>query len=130
LRAPACSALRRRWHTAVNLPWTGTTFRARSTTIPSSAFVVVTTGLNPISIPLASLLQPSPPACRLLVTPDLTMLALSSAGTINTQLAIPDSVAIAGIQLHQQLVLLEFNASLSIVQNTSSNALILTIGSF
>jgi hypothetical protein len=116
--------------TATNLPWTGTTFRARSTTIPSSAFVVTATGFAPTSIPLASLLSPSPAACNLLVVPDLTALAVSSAGTIDTQLPIPNSVAIAGLLLHQQLVLLEFDQSLSIVESTSSNAIRLTIGAF
>jgi trimeric autotransporter adhesin len=117
-------------YTATSLPWIGTTFRARSTTIPSLALVGVTTGFAPISIPLASLLPPSAPACNLLVTPDLTELVFASTGAIDTQLAIPDSVAIAGLQLHQQLLLLEFDPSLAFVGSSSSNSLRLVIGAF
>jgi hypothetical protein len=117
-------------YTATNLPWIGTTFRARSTTIPALAVVVVVTGFLPISVPLASLLPPSPSACNLLVTPDLLSLALSTTGTIDAQLPIANSVAIVGLQLHQQLVLFELDPSLAFIENTSSNALTLTIGAF
>jgi hypothetical protein len=117
-------------YAATNLPWIGTTFRARSTTIPSFAFVVVATGFTPISIPLSSLLPPSPPACNLLVTPDSVEVTISNAGAVDTQLVIPNSVALAGLQLHQQLVLLEVDPSLVFLENTSSNALSLTIGAF
>jgi hypothetical protein len=115
-------------YSATNLPWIGTMFRARSTTIPSLALVVVATGLTQISVPLSSLLPLSPPTCNLLVTPDLYELAVATAGTIDTQLAIPDIVALAGLQLYQQLVLLEVDPNLLFLENTSSNALTLTIG--
>ena len=119
-------------YTAINLPWIGTTFRANSTTIPSFAFVVVATGFTATSIPLGGLLPLSPPACNLLVTPDLYEWnrTITSTGTIHTQLAIPDSVALAGLQLRQQLVLLEVDQNLFFVESTSSNALTLTIGAF
>ena len=119
-------------YTAINLPWIGTTFRARSTTIPSFALVVVATGSTTTSIPLANLLPLSPPACNLQVTPDLHEWnrTVSSAGIIDTQLAIPGSVALAGLQLHQQLILLEVDQNLVVLESTSSNALTLTIGAF
>jgi hypothetical protein len=117
-------------YAATNLPWIGTTFRARSTTIPTFAFVAVVTGFTPISISLSSLLPPSPPACNLLITPDSVEVTISNAGAVDTQLAIPNSVALASLQLHQQLILLEVDPSLVFLENTSSNALSLTIGAF
>jgi hypothetical protein len=108
----------------------GTTFRARSTTIPSFAFVAVITGLSTQNLPLSAILPPSPVGCSLLATPDAVDFTISNAGTVDTQLLLPNNVSLAGLQLHQQLVLLEVDLSFTFLQNTSSNALSLTIGAF
>jgi hypothetical protein len=117
-------------YSATNLPWVGTTFRARSTTIPSFAFVAVITGLSTQNLPLSAILPPSPVGCSLLATPDAVDFTISNAGTVDTQLLLPNNVSLAGLQLHQQLVLLEVDLSFTFLQNTSSNALSLTIGAF
>ncbi len=115
---------------ARNLPWIGSTFRARSTTIPSFAFVVVATGFNTTNLPLASFLPLSPPACNLLVTDDFTEWTVSNAGAVDTSLPIPNSVALAGLTLHQQLVLLEVDPSLAFLESTASNSIAITVGAF
>jgi trimeric autotransporter adhesin len=117
-------------YTVRSLPWIGATFRARSTTVPQSAFVVVVTGFSPVSLPLAGLLPPSQPACNLLVSPDDLVVMLSNAGTVDTAIAIPNHQALVGLTLHQQLVLLEFDQGFAFVDNTSSNSLALVVGSF
>lgn len=43
-------------------------------------------------------------------------------------MAIPDTLAVVGYQLHQQLLLLEVDQNLQFVANTSSNAITLTVG--
>lgn len=63
-------------------------------------------------------------------TPDAVDVTVSNAGTVNTQLVLPNNVALAGLQMYQQLVLLEVDLNLDFLQNTSSNALALTIGAF
>jgi hypothetical protein len=115
-------------YSPTNLPWIGGTYRARSTTIPASAFVVVATGLASTNVPLASLLPLTPPGCSLLVTPDVLEWTASNAGTVDTQLPIPDTLVLVGLQFLQQLVLLEVDQNLQFVENTSSNAIALTVG--
>ena len=117
-------------YVATSLPWIGATFRARGRSIPPLALVVVATGFTPISIPLGTLLPHSPAACNLLVTPDLFEVAVSTTGSLATQLAIPDSPSLVGLQVLQQLVLLEVDPNLVFGESTSSNALQLTLGAF
>jgi hypothetical protein len=117
-------------YAAASLPWIGSTFFARSTTLPQSAIVVVVTGFAPANVPLAAVLPPSQPACSLLVSPDVLFPTLSNVGTVDVALAIPNSLTLVGLPLYQQLVSLEFDPSFAFVDNTSSNALALTIGSF
>jgi hypothetical protein len=64
------------------------------------------------------------------VSPDVLFPTLSNVGTVDVALAIPNSLTLVGLPLYQQLVSLEFDPSFAFVDNTSSNALALTIGSF
>jgi hypothetical protein len=112
------------------LPWIGSTFRGRSTSIPTPSIVAVVTGLAAMNLPLNSLLPPSPLGCNLLVTPDLVEIATSISGTVDTALPIPNNPTLVGITLFQQLVLAEVGPNLTFVEITSSNSLALTIGMF
>lgn len=80
----------------------------------SPAFVVVITGVAAIDTPLTSLLPPAPPACNLLVTPDVLEAAFSGTGSIDTQWVIPNSFGLVGFRIRKQLVLLEVDPSLVI----------------
>jgi hypothetical protein len=113
-----------------NLPWTGSTLRRRGTGLPPLALAVTVTGFSATSIPSALALPPSPAACTLWASPDLTEFALVTAGTLDVKLPLPDDPALAGLVLRQQLVLLEVNAQLQFAQNTVSNALTATVGMF
>ncbi|MFN9306725.1 MAG: hypothetical protein ACK6DT_11755 [Planctomycetota bacterium] len=117
-------------YTARSLPWTGSTYRTRGTGLPSFAFVAVVNGFSATSIPLAAVLPPSPVGCAVLASPDVVDVAISNAGTVDVQLALPNTPSLAGIVLHQQLVALEVDGNLNFVQNTSTNALVATIGTF
>ena len=112
------------------MPWTGATFRARGTGLPSVAFVATVTGFSAINLPLAAVLSPSPAACGLYVSPDVVDVTIPVAGAVDTQIAIPNTPSLAGVQLRQQLVALEVDAGLNLLQNTSTNALALTVGAF
>ncbi len=111
-------------YTALNAPWTGSTFRARGAHLAQQAVVAVATGFSRTSVPLAAILPPSPRFCELLVFPDLVDVTPAVAGTVDTQLAIPDVASLAGLVLYQQLVVLATQPA----ENTSSNALMLTLG--
>ena len=117
-------------YAALTQPWTGAAYRTRGTGLPAFAFVAVVTGFAATAIPLAAVLPPSPAGCTLLAAPDVVDIALATAGTVDAQLALPNTSALAGVALHQQLVALELDAQLNFVQNTSTNALVATIGTF
>jgi trimeric autotransporter adhesin len=112
-------------------PWLGSTFQARGTGLPSTALAVVATGFSTVSVPLAAVLPPSPAACTLATAPDLIAVQLPSGGVLDTTLALPNAPTLVGAVLYQQLVLLELDpVTFATVQNTVSNRLTLTTGTF
>jgi len=115
---------------AVTLPWAGSVYRTRGTGLPTLAFVARVTGLGTTSLLLGSVLPPSPAGCSLLVTPDLVDAVLTTTGTVDAQLALPNAASLAGLVLHQQFVALQVDALGNLVQNTSTNRLTATVGTF
>lgn len=110
---------------AVNLPFAGGTFRSTATGMTSSSLAVHAIGLQPLGqqLPLAA------PGCLALVDPILTRLVATSAGRCETALALPNSVALAGLNVLTQVVQLELDASgLHLVGTSATNGLVLTIG--
>jgi hypothetical protein len=61
-------------------------------------------------------------------SPDVVEIAISNAGAVDAQLALPNTPSLAAIVLHQQLVALEFDDNRNFEHNTSTNALVATIG--
>jgi hypothetical protein len=116
--------------TATTLPWTGSTFRAVATGMPAQALVLSVYGFTPVSIPIASVLPQGLPGCDIHMLPDFIDVLLPAAGAVQTQLAVPDDVALAGLVLHHFVVPFEVDATLQVLAITSSNALTLTMGSF
>ena len=115
---------------ATTMPWTGSIYRTRGTGLPSLAVVAVVNGFSTASVPLAAVLPPSPAACSLLVSPDVVDAVLTTTGLVDAQIVLPNVPSLAGTVLHQQLVALQLDALGSIVQNTSTNRLTATVGTF
>ena len=92
--------------------------------------LLIVLGLFPASIPLSSILPQGVAGCSLLARPDLLDLHIPTAGGLQTQIAIPNTVALAGRLLHQQVVPVELGLLGNITAITSTNTLTLTIGSF
>ena len=115
---------------ATSLPWIGSTFRSVATGMPAPALALRVFGFSAISIPMPAILPQGVPGCTLLVSPDLLDVYLPAAGIVQTQLVIPNTVALAGVVLHQQVVPIERSGTDSITALTGTNALTLTIGSF
>ncbi len=115
--------------TANTLPWTGSTFRATATGMPASGFGVAVFGFGALSVPLISLLAPALPGCNLLATPTVLQAhVLGGSGALATALAVPDSMALAGITLFEQVVALATDAAGTLTQATSTNALQFVVG--
>jgi hypothetical protein len=115
--------------TATSLPWTGSTFTSLGTGMPVNGLALSVLGLSTVSIPLPLILPQGVAGCTLLVSPDLLDLLLPSAGTAQARFAIPNTVALAGQLVHEQVVPFELGA-LGITALTSTNALTMTIGTW
>ena len=113
-----------------SLPWIGSTFRSVATGMPASGLAVGVLGLSTASIPMTAVLPQGVPGCTLLVSPDLLELYVPVAGSVTTQLAIPNSVALTGGILYQQVVPIELSGIGSITALTATNGLTLFLGTF
>lgn len=116
--------------TAQSLPWIGSTFRARGEGLPGLALVSIVYGLSPLSLSLAAVLPQGQPGCELLVAPDFVTFALCTNGTVDTELSLPDSLALVGLPFFHQLNPFEIDPSLTILAVTASNALRMQIGAW
>ncbi|MEO6593619.1 MAG: hypothetical protein ABIP94_02575 [Planctomycetota bacterium] len=108
--------------TAASLPWTGSTFRAQATGMPANSLVLMVRGLAPVAIGLPTILPQGQAGFDLFF--------VAAPGTLQTSIAIPDTVVLANQVLHQQIVPAELDALGNIAALTSTNALTLTIGTF
>jgi hypothetical protein len=116
-------------YSALNMPWTGSTYLARGTGLAAFALVAMVTGFRDMSMPLNAFLS-SPSGCLLLASPDSVDFTMSISGVVDTRLVVPNTTLLAGAVLHQQLVVFETDPALGPVQVTSSNALTVTLGVF
>jgi hypothetical protein len=89
----------------------------------------VTTGSGVSNIVVAAG-KSSPSGCTLWVSPDVLVAQAPTAGSVSTQIVFPNTAALVGQVMHQQVVPLELDAQGHLVAMTSSNALSLTLGSF
>lgn len=115
---------------AESLPWTGGVFRSRASGLPWSSLALPVLGWTSIAAPLSAALPQAGASCSLYVVPDLLELAVPTAGQLPLQVAVPDTVALAGLVAHQQVVVLELDAGGALLASTSTNALTLTVGTF
>lgn len=116
--------------TATTLPWLGATFRSRATGLPANSFAIEVLGYTSVAVPLAAILPQGVAGCMLTTAPDLLLLHLPNAGTVDMALPLAPSIAFAGFVLHQQVVALSLGPTFDIVALTSSNSLQLTEGWF
>jgi hypothetical protein len=115
---------------ATNLPWTGSVFAARASGLPATAIALDVLGFTTAAIPLAAVLPQGGAGCSLAVSPDLLGALLPTAGAVTTQLAIPNSVVLAGAVPHQQVLTLGLGTGGAIATFTGTNRLTLTIGTY
>ncbi len=117
---------------ANGLPWTGSTFSMTATGLAPLSLIAVDAGFAPLGpLSLASIGLPNArPGCFLHLAPDYYQLGVSTTGEHTVAWTIPDSPTFAGLDVYWQFVVLEIDASLAILETTSTNALQLTIGSF
>jgi trimeric autotransporter adhesin len=116
--------------TADVLPWTGSTFRATATGFGATSLAVGMIGIGSPNTPLSQLHPAGIPGCSLLTNPVDWTLLVPNAGAASWLFSIPNDSIYAGVTLHHQMLQLEVDAAPSLLSLSSSNALMLTIGSF
>ena len=97
--------------------------------MPANGIAVGVRGLSGAAVPLVNVLPQALPACDLYAAPDLLDLFLPSAGVVDWTWTLPNSPAIAGQVVFQQVVALDF-ATGPLTAATSTNRLTLTVGAF
>lgn len=110
--------------------WTGANFVARATGLPSSGNVLAVGvyGFTPAALPLASIVPQGLPGCMLHVVDEILLPLTPVAGAVNTSIAIPGSVSIAGQTFHHQVLPIELDATNTITAVGATNSLVVTVG--
>ncbi|MFT6081892.1 MAG: hypothetical protein ACI8UD_000696 [Planctomycetota bacterium] len=111
-------------------PWSGSEYRTRLYGTPSSCFVVNAIGGTSVSVSLPSLLPQSFSGCSLLVSGDVLDLIVPSNGVAEPSIQIPSAPALVGAAFYQQVLAFQVDPSFNLLNVSSSNGLIATIGFF
>jgi len=109
-------------------PYVGGRYAARATGLPSSAFCVSAYGFTGLTLPLNLVLPLAAPACSLHNSADVIEIAWPVAGSLSPEFAIPPSAALAGVELHHQVVTVELSPTLVFLDATSTNGISFEIG--
>lgn len=116
--------------TTTSMPVANGTFQATGTGLPATAIVIAVTSVTPMApaLPLASILAQALPGCDLHVTPDILEALVTTTGTAQSSLLLPDSPPIVGVTFYHQMVPIELDGAGNWVAITSTNGLQLTVG--
>ena len=115
--------------TALARPWLGSTFFATTTGLPSLSIGVCVRGFAPTTQQLWQLIPGGQPGCELLVSPTTLTVQLPVGGATTTSLFIPTSISLAGLNVEEQMVVVELDALGSIASVTSATRTSCTIAS-
>ncbi|MEZ6037205.1 MAG: hypothetical protein R3F29_06975 [Planctomycetota bacterium] len=113
---------------AVTSPWLGSSFRTRTTGMPSDSIAVVVTGFQPAYVDLWTILAPAVPGCQLLTTTQVLDIAVPSGSTLDVATALPNAPAVAGVPLLQQVLPVQFFPVGGVSDIYAANALVLVPG--
>lgn len=112
---------------ALSGAWTGGSFRSVGENLPILSVVGTITGFSGAALPLAAVFPSAMPGCTLLAAPDIVAFGLTTSGTAQSQLAIPDAQSLAGLVFHHQMLVVDLTGSAAV---TTTNKLTVTIGNF
>jgi len=116
---------------ATTLPWANNVFRATATGLPSTAIVITVTSLTALPqgvLPLASVFAQGQPGCDLLVGPDILGVLVTTTGTAQSQMFLPNTPPLVGVTFYHQMVPIEVDSLGNWTAITATNALRLTGG--
>lgn len=111
------------------LPWLGSNYRSAADGYLAGSLAMALVGLQSPGTSLAALTPLAQAGCRLLASTEAALLLVPNAGRASRVLAIPDSAALVGVQLHEQYLELRNPAGFG-TQLVASNGLRLLLGAF
>jgi hypothetical protein len=117
---------------ATTLPFVGATCVTRGSGLPADALVIAAFGWQQQAAPqpLAALLPQAAIGCDLHVVPAVLLLSVASNGVATVGIDLPNTLALAGNDLFEQMVPIELDALGNIQAITATNSLRLTVGAF
>jgi hypothetical protein len=118
--------------TVTSLPWVDATFRAVGTGLPTTAIVIAETSVSAIvpGLQLDTVFAQAPPGCALHVVPDIQQVLVTTTGTAESSLFLPNTPPLVGVTFFHQMIPIEIDAMVNFVEITATNAVQLTAGMF
>ncbi len=118
---------------AATLPWVDATFRATGSGLPTNAIVLTLTSVTPIAagvLPLTAVFPQAGPGCDVLTAPDILGVAVTTTGTVGSELFLPSAPPLVGVTFYHQMVPIEIDALGAWTAVSATNALQLVAGAF
>jgi hypothetical protein len=118
---------------ANTLPWVDATWHTTGSGLPQTAIVATTISFSSIpqgAAPLSALLPQGVPGCDLLVLPDILDALVTTNGTAQFEVFLPNTPPLLGLTFYHQMIPFEIDALGNWGPITATNALQLTVGSF
>lgn len=106
-----------------NQPWLGTSMTGICSAVPANALALGVWGLQPVNVPLATVLPTAVPGCVGRVFPDVLTTHAPVGGFATASLALPLQPALVGGTIRLQMLVFEGNGTV-----TASNGLAFTVG--
>jgi hypothetical protein len=113
-----------------DLPWLGSTYRATCDQVPTGAFAFAVRGLGAVAVPLSLLHPAGGPGCFQYASMDSVTWLFPAGSRVTSTIAVPALAALLGKQLLDQVVVATLDPSSAITDLSSSNALLLTAGTW
>ncbi|MCA8975355.1 MAG: hypothetical protein KDC98_11590, partial [Planctomycetes bacterium] len=114
----------------ITQPWVGSTCRTRATGFAPTSLAASLYGMSSPGTPLSQLSTAALPGCDLLADPISITLAFPQAGASTYDLVIPNSPALARVNLFHQFLQVEIDPLGGLASLSSSNGLRITVGQF
>ena len=115
--------------TATNQAWLVCIVAPSANALPAGALAIGVFGSSTTMQPLPVLHPLGTSGCNLLVTDDILLQFDVSAGGASPEIFVPNATALVGAQFYHQVLGIEVTTNGNLAAITSSNALLLTIGS-
>ncbi len=118
---------------ADSMPWLGSTFTVTGFGLPTTAIIVMVTGFSSLAAgtaPLSLFFPQAGVGCDLLASTEILELLLTTTGTVQSSIVLPNALALVGAPFFQQMLPVELDPQGALVSITATNALQVTPGSF